>query len=143
MNETRKARLAAVIQEELSVVVRTLKDPRIPILTFTRVDVVDDGSQATVYISLLQGNSDRDRVKDCLEGLKSSAGFLRRHLAKVLTIRHIPNLIFKEDRGLENTLRVHELLREIGSTNTVETHSESNSIKNASNKISSESADDQ
>lgn len=115
MNETRKARLSAVIQEELSVVVRTLKDPRIPLLTFTRVDVVDDGSQATVYISLLQGNSDRDQVKDCLEGLKSSAGFLRRHLAKVLTIRHIPNLIFKEDRGLENTLRVHELLREIGS----------------------------
>lgn len=129
MNETRKARLSAVIQEELSVVVRTLKDPRIPLLTFTRVDVVDDGSQATIYISLLQGNSDRDRVKDCLEGLKSSAGFLRRHLAKVLTIRHIPNLIFKEDRGLENTLRVHELLREIGKDQPVPVETTSDSDK--------------
>jgi len=116
MNETRKARLSSVIQQELSTVVRTLKDPRIPWVTFTRVDVVDDGSQATVFLTLLGGNEDREKVKDCLEGLKSSAGFLRRHLAKILTIRHIPTLIFKEDRGLENVLRVNELLKQIGTT---------------------------
>lgn len=116
MNETRKARLSSVIQQELSTIVRTLKDPRISWVTFTRVDVVDDGSQATVFLTLLGGNEDREKVKDCLEGLKSSAGFLRRHLAKILTIRHIPTLIFKEDRGLENVLRVNELLKQIEST---------------------------
>lgn len=119
MNETRKARLSAVIQEELSVQVRGLKDPRIPgLLTFTRVEVTDDGSQATVYVSFMGASDDREKVKDAIDGLKSSAGFLRRHLAKVLTIRHIPNLIFKEDRGLENTLRVHELLKQVGSSNS-------------------------
>ncbi len=116
MNETRKARLASVIQQELSMVVRTLKDPRISWVTFTRVEVVDDGSQATVFLTLLGGNEDREKVKDCLDGLKSSAGFLRRHLAKILTIRHIPTLIFKEDRGLDNVLRVNELLKQIQST---------------------------
>jgi len=117
MNETRKARLSAVIQEELSVQVRGLKDPRIPsLLTFTRVDVTDDGSQATVYVSFMGLGEDREKVKNAIEGLKSSSGFLRRHLAKVLTIRHIPNLIFKEDRGLENTLRVHELLKQVGAS---------------------------
>jgi len=52
-------------------------------------------------------------MRDCLEGLQSAAGFLRRHLATVLTVRHIPNLIFKEDRGFENANRVNELLKKI------------------------------
>lgn len=119
MQETRKARLASVIQKELSIAVRSIKDPRVPNVTFTQVEVADDGSQATVYVMVLGGSgslgdhADREAIKDCLEGLRSAAGYLRRHLAKILTIRHIPNLFFKEDRGLANVTRVHELLREI------------------------------
>lgn len=119
MQETRKARLASVIQKELSIAVRSIKDPRVPTVTFTQVEVADDGSQATIYVMVLGGSGslgdhhDREAIKDCLEGLRSAAGYLRRHLAKILTIRHIPNLFFKEDRGLANVTRVHELLREI------------------------------
>lgn len=119
MQETRKARLASVIQQELSVAVRSIKDPRVPSVTFTQVEVADDGSQATVYVTILGGagsigdHSDRAAIRDCLDGLKSASGFLRRHLAKILTIRHIPNLIFKEDKGLANVSRVHELLKEV------------------------------
>ncbi len=129
MQETRRARLQSVIIEELSQVVRGLKDPRIPSVTFTSCEVTQDGSQATVYVSILgggqqpEGLSDTEaaahekqakkRIKDCIEGLTSASGFLRRHLAKILTVRHIPTLIFKEDRGFENTLRVHELLKKI------------------------------
>ena len=54
------------------------------------------------------------RMRDCIAGLGSAQGFLRRHFASVLDIRHIPVLIFKEDRGLENTLKVHNLLKQIG-----------------------------
>ena len=119
MQENRKARLASVIQQELSMAVRSIKDPRVPTVTFTQVEVADDGSQATVYVMVLGGagslgdHTDREAIKDALEGLKSAAGYLRRHLAKILTIRHIPNLHFKEDKGLANVSRVHELLREI------------------------------
>ena len=127
MDATRRARLAAVIQEELAVFVsREVKDPRVAPVTFTRVDVTQDGSQATVWIAILggaQGGHDgapplseqgaQTRMRDCLEGLQSAAGFLRRHLATVLTVRHIPNLIFKEDRGFENANRVNELLKKI------------------------------
>jgi ribosome-binding factor A len=126
-----------VIQEELSTVVaREVKDPRIPSITITDVQVTPDGGQATVSIAILGGahlgnsavqegtpeelakaaqNSAQHalKMKDCLEGLNSAAGFLRRHLAKILTVRHIPSLIFREDRGFENTIRVHELLQKI------------------------------
>jgi len=119
MQETRKQRLASVIQQELSVAVRSIKDPRVPTVTFTHVDVADDGSQATVSVTILGGDgslgdhADRAAIRDCLEGLKSASGYLRRHLAKILTIRHIPSLIFREDRGLANVSRVHELLKEV------------------------------
>ncbi len=127
MQATRRLRLQAVIQEELSQIVpREVKDPRVPSVTFTAVEVTQDGSQATVFVSILggaQGGHDgapplseqgaKLRMQDCINGLTSASGFLRRHLAKILSVRHIPSLIFKEDRGFENALRVHELLTEI------------------------------
>lgn len=121
MQETRRARLQSVIQEELSTVVpREVKDPRVPPVTFTSVEVTPDGSHATVRVSILgahRGNGEdlqaNQRMKECLEGLASAAGFLRRHLAKVLSVRHIPTLAFREDRGFENTVRVQELLKQI------------------------------
>lgn len=130
MQETRRMRLQAVILEELSTVVpREVKDPRVPPVTFTAVEVSQDGSQAIVFVSILGGAhgghdgapplSDKGaklRMEDCIAGLTSASGYLRRHLAKILTVRHIPSLIFKEDRGFENAIRVQELLKKISDT---------------------------
>jgi ribosome-binding factor A len=121
VDATRRARLAAVVQEELSVKIRGLKDPRVPSVTITRVDVTKEGDQATVFFTLLgaalvedlDDPAHKEAVKECLDGLKSASGFLRRHLASVLTIRHVPTLIFREDRGVQNATRVHELLKKI------------------------------
>lgn len=113
MNETRKARLSSVIQEELSILIRGIKDPRVPLITVTRVDVTDDGGQATVYVTLLGNLEGGEKMDRCLEGLESASGYLRRGVAKVLTIKHIPTLLFKEDKGLSNATRVHELLTAI------------------------------
>jgi ribosome-binding factor A len=127
MQETRRLRLQAVIQEELSMIVpREIKDPRVPPVTFTAVEVTPDAGQATVFVAILGGaqgghdgapplseNGAKLRMKDCIDGLTSASGFLRRHLAKILTIRHVPSLVFKEDRGFENAIRVHELLKKI------------------------------
>jgi ribosome-binding factor A len=126
MDDTRRARLASVIQDELAqFVAREVKDPRIPPVTFTRVEVTQDGSHATIMVAILGGSQGLEgsrrlteqetaqRMKECLEGLSSASGFLRRHIATILTVRHIPNLVFKEDRGFENTNRVNELLKKI------------------------------
>jgi ribosome-binding factor A len=128
MQATRRARLESVILQELSSVVpRSIKDPRVPPITFTRAEVTEDGSQATVFVTLLGGGlTDRDgqpvseeqnqeKMKGCLNGLASASGFLRRHLGDVLDIRFIPKLIFKEDHGIANVSRVHDLLKEIQS----------------------------
>lgn len=126
-----------MIREELSVVVpREVKDPRVPSVTFTQVQVTPDGEQATVLVTILGGAQGgygdeaelsegraKKRMEDCLEGLRSASGYLRKHLAKVLTIRHIPVLVFKEDKGLANTQRVHELLKQISGEKPVSAES--------------------
>src|SRR4051812_25794761 len=121
MQETRRQRLQSAIQEELSQFVsREVKDPRVTMVTFTEVQVAQDGSHATVFVSIL-GNSQQEpnvadkRMADCLKGLEAASGFIRRHLARALTVRHIPTLSFKEDRGLVNATRVHELLTQLQS----------------------------
>src|SRR3954471_3391397 len=117
MQPTRIARLQAAILEELSVVLpQKIKDPRVPPITLTRVELTPDAGMARVYFMILGSlgvDEDEDlrkqkdrKVKDCIEGLSSASGFLKRHLARALSIRQTPDLLFLEDRGMENTLRV-------------------------------------
>jgi ribosome-binding factor A len=138
MQETRRMRLQSAIQEELSQFVsREVKDPRIPPVTFTEVQVTQDGSHATVFVSILgsglalnagENVTEADQakaaarqaaqMKDCLDGLQAASSFIRRHLGRVLTVRHIPTLAFREDRGFDNALRVHELLQQLDKEKT-------------------------
>ena len=120
MNANRRARLQSVIIQELAAVVpRNVKDPRVRPLTFTRAEVTEDGSQATVYVTLLGGGMGLEekeaekQMAESLEGLTSASGFLRRHLGDVLEMRNIPKLLFREDRGLDNASRVFDLLKKI------------------------------
>jgi ribosome-binding factor A len=119
MDSTRLARLQQLILEELSVrISREVKDPRVPSITITRVELTPDAGQATIYVTLLGESANetpeyKAKIKDCLEGLVSASGFLRRAISKVLTIRQMPTIVFKEDKGLTNTLRVNELLKQI------------------------------
>lgn len=120
MQETRRARLQAVILQELAQLIpREIKDPRVPSLTITRVELTPDAGQATVYVMLMgtigmpEADRDEKKIRECLQGLASASGYLRRQIAPSLTIRHVPSLVFKEDRGLANATRVFDLLREI------------------------------
>lgn len=120
MLPTRRARMESVIREELSqLVLREIKDPRVQSATFTQVQVSPDGKQANIFVSVFSGHHEgRDKlISNCVKGLESASGYIRRHLARVLTSRNIPALVFKADRGLENSMRVHELLQQIQGEN--------------------------
>lgn len=123
MESTRRARIESVIREEISLLLaREIKDPRIPTLTLTQVQLTPDAGLATIlFVAARRGAVNPDtgagagempakQLQECMAGLQSSSGFMRRHLSKVLTLRQVPALTFKEDRGLQNTERVNELL---------------------------------
>ncbi|MBU6153748.1 MAG: 30S ribosome-binding factor RbfA [Bdellovibrionales bacterium] len=117
MDAIRIQRIQSVMKDELNVLInRDLKDPRIPSVTVTKVEMTRDAKQATVFISILsldQTATDPELMEHCLDSLTRAKGHIKRTLSKAIQLRFMPELLFREDKGLENTLRVHELLKQI------------------------------
>ena len=87
-----------------------LRDPRIGFVTVTGVRVSNDLSLATVQVSVMGDDAEREAA---LSGLASAAGFLRARVGKVLTTRVVPELRFELDRGLEHAARIGRILGEL------------------------------
>ncbi len=104
----RPERIAALIQEALATALtKELKDPRVGFVTLTGVTVSQDGTHASVRVSVMGDEQTKDSA---MEGLKSARGFLRSYLAQHLPLRTTPELHFVLDRGLEHAARINELL---------------------------------
>jgi ribosome-binding factor A len=107
----RPERVATLIQETLGVKLTTdVKDPRVGFVTITSVDVSPDCTHATVHVSVLGEEEDKQKA---MEGLESAKGYLRSHLAQALSLRVTPELHFRLDRGLEHAARIDEILSKI------------------------------
>ncbi len=106
----RPLRLGEAIREEVSQLVGyELKDPRIGLVTVTRVEVSPDLGHARVHVAVHGSEAER---KKSLLALRSAAGFVRRELARRLGIRQVPEVDFAYDKGLEATERVAQLIEE-------------------------------
>ena len=104
MAHDRPARVAEEFQHEISAILaRGLKDPRIGMLTLSRVEVSPDYAHAKVRFSLLVGDP-----HDCETALNEAAGWLRNGLFKRLAIHTVPTLHFHFDRTTE---RAADLMR--------------------------------
>ena len=111
MEYKRKDRVGDLIHHEISqLLLKGIKDPRIGFVTITGVEVTDDLKEAKVYYSVI--GSDEDK-KGAADGLRSSTGFIRSTLRKVLALKHIPNLHFRFDNSLEYGEKIERLLKEV------------------------------
>ena len=101
------------IRRELSALLRELKDPRTQnmLLSIVRVEVTNDLSYCTVYVSAMEG---LDRAETAVQGLKSASGFLRRELGRRLQLRHVPELIFKATDSIAYGANISRILHDLG-----------------------------
>lgn len=107
----RKYQIAEAIQAQVdSIIRRELRDPRIGMVTVTRVDVSEDLQNATIFISVLGGP---DEEKETLKALRGAEGFIRRELAQRLRLRYVPQIHVAPDVALDQAMRVYELLEEL------------------------------
>jgi len=90
-------------------IARELKDPRLGLVTVTRVEVSADLSHARVHVGVLGGEAERTKGLAVLQG---AAGFVRRELGRRLRVRQVPEIEFRYDKGLDATDRVARLLAE-------------------------------
>lgn len=98
-----------VIAEALT---REVRDPRIGLVTLTRVEASPDLSHARVFVAV-PGDLAEAEAERVLSGLRSAAGFLRNKVARALSTRITPELHFELDRGAEHAARINTLLAEL------------------------------
>jgi len=112
MPEIRRAdRVARLLLAEISQLVRRdVRDPRVRDVTITRVDLTDDLRQATVWFTPLGGLGDEKRIAELQEGLDKAKLYVQGKVGRNLRLRVTPRLRFLYDAGVDNLVRMREVL---------------------------------
>lgn len=110
-NNNRAGRIDEEYRKELSQIIGyELKNPNVTgMISVTKVKVTPDLKYAKVYVSILNSKN----IKETMEGLKKSAGFIRSELAKRINLRNTPELIFEIDDSMEYGAKIDSILKEI------------------------------
>ncbi len=107
----RANRVGEQMKKELTEIIgRKLKDPRIGFVTVTDVRVTGDLQQATVYVSVL-GNE--EQKENTLIGLAKAKGFIRSEIGKRIRLRITPEITFEWDSSIDYGNRIETLITQI------------------------------
>lgn len=111
-NSNRIVRINEEIKHELSSIIRDgLKDPRVDtLISIVHVDTTPDLKHCKVHFSII---GDDKKQQDSLEGLKASAGYIRRELAHRINLRNTPELHFALDHSIEYGVKMSQLIEEV------------------------------
>jgi len=95
---SRARRVGEQIQREIAEMLHSeSKDPRFKLLTISAVEVARDLSYAHVFFTLLDDSLDVENVQ---QALTKASGFMRKQLAKRMSLRIVPNLRFTYDKSI-------------------------------------------
>ena len=109
--DRRLLRLQQLIHETVAQTVqRDLDDPRIGMVTVTRVKLAKDLTQATVYWSSLADGGPR-RTSE--RGLTDALPVIQRAVADAMGTRQTPHLYLKFDAGLEASARIDDIFHKL------------------------------
>jgi len=107
----RQEKVAEALREEVSIIIHDeLKDPRLGFVTVTRAEITADLRQAKIFFSVLGQDQDYKKTKEALD---SALGFIRRLIGQRIKLRFVPEIIFREDRSSEYSIRIQEVLDQI------------------------------
>ena len=111
----RANRVGEQMKKELGDIIgRKIKDPRIGFVTVTDVQVTGDLQQATVYISVL---GDEQQRENTLLGLAKAKGFIRSEIGQRIRLRKTPEIIFEFDESIDYGNKIDTLLHQIHNEN--------------------------
>jgi ribosome-binding factor A len=110
MQGNRIERVQVEVRREISAILQQRAgDPRLTWVSVVRVEISSDLTHAKVFVSSL---GDPDARAGALRALQKAGPFIRSELSRRIQLRRIPELSFREDRGLEASLRINQLLAE-------------------------------
>lgn len=104
-------RISEEVKRELSLVIRELKDPRLPdMVSVVAVSVTRDLKYAKAYISVM---GSEEVQKGALDALKSASGFIRREMGHRVNLRITPEFSFVLDNSIEYGAHINEVLKKL------------------------------
>ncbi len=104
-------KISKEVKKEAANIIKTLKDPRIPdIVSVVSADVAGDLSYATIYVSMLGSDEQRE---EALKGLNSARAFVRRELGRRVKLRITPEVIFKLDDSMITGAHISGILNKL------------------------------
>lgn len=111
MQERRLRRLEELIRARVaSVLLRDMNDPKLGLVTITRVVVDKELAFCDVYWSVLGDDKER-RSHERL--LTKSRSFVQRAVAEVLETRTVPRVRFVFDESIAGTIRIGQLMQKL------------------------------
>ncbi|PJK01091.1 ribosome-binding factor A [Lysobacteraceae bacterium NML91-0213] len=106
----RTDRVAAQLRRELGTLVRqAVSEYGLPSVSVSDVEVTRDLAHAKVFVTALQA----ERSREAMAGLKALAGEIRFRLARLVKLRHVPELHFHYDDSVDRGERIDNLLRDL------------------------------
>lgn len=112
MAKFRQQKIDEEMKRELSALIPSLKDPRLSgyMISVVSVLVTKDLRFAKVYISVF-GN--QEQCKAAIDGLNSSAGFVRKEIGSKMNLRYTPQIQFVLDDSIAYGAHINEVLKEL------------------------------
>jgi ribosome-binding factor A len=113
-DSVRIRRVAEQIRGELSQILRDeVQDPRIRLVTITRVKLAPDMGAATIFYCPLGEDPDEARATELKHAMGAATAFCRRTLAKRVKLRHTPSIRFILDDSISQGSETLDLIRSL------------------------------
>ncbi len=113
-DSVRIRRVAEQIRGELSQILRDeVRDPRLRLVTITRVKLASDLGAATIFYSPLGEDPSDARAAELNAAMVAVTGFVRRSLSKRVKLRHTPSLRFILDDSIAEGSQTLSLIRSL------------------------------
>ncbi|MCA8948469.1 MAG: 30S ribosome-binding factor RbfA [Planctomycetes bacterium] len=111
MNERRIARLQEQIKHHLAtVLMRDLADPKLGMVTITRVELDREFTMCKAYWSVL---GDEAQQSKSAAALRRARGLCQRAIGDALHTRTVPHLEFVFDAGIAEAIRLNNLMADL------------------------------
>ena len=110
-NPHRQEKLGELIAIEVSDLLRTrVKDPRVGFASITHVEVSGDLRHAKIFVSVM---GEKEEKKGTIEALRHATGFIRHELAGRLTLRFMPEILFRLDSSIEQGTHILNMIHKL------------------------------
>lgn len=113
-------RITSDVRLAMADILRDIKDPRVSkMLSIIKVQVTNDLSFATFYVSAIEG---KEMTDSSVKALKGAAGYIRRELGSRVKMRKVPEVRFVADDSIAFSAHISSIIEsfEGGSTSDEE-----------------------